>query len=256
MPSCRQQQVVVLRPPAFQDRNPQFLNEYGTESAKHGDTAPAADAKSVYTCWRVPHHLTNIHWQQLLKQHSQHLMAQQLVLVQPGSRVMQVLGKFERRKFIHVLVPCMSSRAFGSQQAAGTLPPGSYFHLPRFNLEFELQTNGRLASKDFKDYVLACEQQLVSQPATEAEALAAGAAATTSGVLYTLPGLVQYLVLQHQPCSNAAAMPGSGRSSTLVLVPAGQVVRNNQGTDGQATTTVGVALDARSGAQLKVKMFA
>lgn len=87
MLSCRQQQVIVLRPPAFQDHTPQFMIKYVSDSAKHGDTAD-----SMYTCWRVPHHLTTIHWQQLLKQHAQHLMVQQLVLLQPGSHIMHVLG--------------------------------------------------------------------------------------------------------------------------------------------------------------------
>jgi hypothetical protein len=262
--ACREERVIILRPPDFQDHSAQFIIRYNTAAAAEAaaaavaTTAASCGQQASYTCWRVPHHLSSSsqHWWQLLTQPKlqAQLTAQQLVLMQPGSRIMHVLSKFEQLQFVHVFAPAESSSSSSKVQAVRA---GTCFELPRFGLEFELQQDGKLASKGLRGYELAEQQQLVSQ--SKANQYGAAAAQQHAACSYTLPDFTQYLVLQRKcgdssSSSSAAVLPGSGRSSTLVLVPAGGVVRSgsSSSSSGYATERIGITLDATSNADLKV----
>eukprot|EP00775_Hariotina_reticulata_P015340 gene15340-biopygen15855 len=236
--ACREEEVIVLRPPTFQEHSAQFIIKYtpttaaGTLQTQAGQTislTQTADCPAAYTCWRVPHHLrTATHWQQLLTGHAAAMCAQQLVLLQPDSHIVHVLSKFEQPQFIHAYVPGDHNQQLQPQPLAA----GSSLHLPRFDLEFELQPDGRIFSKDFRQYVLADRQQLVAPTAPPK---------TTTDqpcdVQYKLPGFSQYLVLTlmttNSSCNSAtrtaADVTGLTCSSTLVLMPIGQVQRNVAG---------------------------
>jgi hypothetical protein len=108
-------------------------------------------------------------WQQLLQQPSnaQQLQAAHLVLLQQ-SAILPVLGKFELLQFIHAYAPgancqhsatatSVSSSTSSGNQATWQLR----LELPRFSLEFELQQDGQLLSRDHSGFKLSCCQQLV-----------------------------------------------------------------------------------------------
>ena len=145
--------------------------------------------------------------------------------------VLAVLGKMEPPQFIHTYQgleretrppslmpqPNLTDEAKQQQQR-----PSFAFELPRYGLEFKLHGN-KLHSLDFKEYVLAEQQQLVSsEPDTHSS-------------LYTLPGLQKYLVLHSS---------AESRRADLVLVPAGGVTLGGSnkvgggGQDGQVTVQV------------------
>jgi hypothetical protein len=241
--ACREEQVIILRPPDFQHHSPLFIIKYNTAAAASGQQA-------TYTCWKVPHHLScdSQHWWQLLTQPQlqQQLAAQQLVLMQPGSRIMHVLSKFEQLQFVHVFVPADDS----SSSKVQAVPAGSCFELPRFGLEFELQQDGKLASKGLKGYELAEQQQLVMKH--EQKQLATAEQQQPAAVDYTLPDFTRYLVLRPSSSSSSVVLPGVGRSSTLVLVPAGNVCRSSSGSSGYGAERIDITLHGASSADLKV----
>jgi hypothetical protein len=250
--ACREEQVIILRPPDFQDHSAKFIIRYNTAAAAAATAATGFGQHASYTCWLVPHHLSSSlqHWWQLLTQPQ---LQQQLVLMQPGSRVMHVLSKFELLQFVHVFAPAESGSSSSKVQAVRA---GTCFELPRFGLEFELQQDGKLASKGLRGYELAEQQQLVSQH--EAHRCEAAAAQQHAACNYTLPDFTQYLVLQRKcgdssSSSSAVMLPGSGRSSTLVLVPAAGVVRSGgSSSSGYAAERIDITLDGASNADLKV----
>jgi hypothetical protein len=278
--------VIVLRPPAFQEHSLHFIIKYipvlqpiktagiSQAQANSNSLAITSDCPAAYTCWRVPHHLvTSTHWQQLLTQHAAAVSAQQLVLMQPDSPVMHVLSKFEQPQFIHAYVPggshSSSLSAIKEEDSSWQLQPqplaaGSSLHLPRFNLEFELQPDGIISSKEFQHYVLADTQQLVEIAAVTAPESTTPQA---SSVQYKLPGFSQYLVLRLMTASSdssgtgvtsssASVTPGMNRSSSLVLMPVGEVLRScaGGGGAGYAAEQVTIKLSSASKAVLKVSI--
>jgi hypothetical protein len=164
---------------------------------------------------------------------------------------MHTLSKFEQLHFVHVFAPG-SSTAGSSSSKVQAVSAGTCFELPRFGLTFELQQDGVLASKDYSGYVLAEQQLLVSQQQQQL-----GATASQYACTYTLPEFTQYLVLQSRLDSSSsssagsAAQPGAGRSSTLVLVPAGGVCRSGS-SSGRGHERIDINLDGASGAALNV----
>jgi len=197
--------------------------------------------------------------------------------MQPDSPVMHVLSKFEQPRFIHAYVPggshsstlsAMKKEKKRKKSCCWQLQPrplaaGSSLHLPRFNLEFELQPDGIIFSKDFQHYVLADRQQLVE---TAAVAAPQSTTAQASSVQYKLPGFSQYLVLRLMTASSdsssngvtsssASVTPGMNRSSSLVLMPVGEVQRScagGGGGAGYAAEQVTIKLSSASQAVLKV----
>jgi hypothetical protein len=255
--ACRQEHAIVLRPPSFQDHNPQFIIKFDTAAAAAaaaGSAAAAAGQQAVYSCSKIPHHpSTTSHWWQLLTQQQQQ---QLLVLMQPGSRIMHVLSKFEPQlQFIHAYVPSDSVACSNSSSSTvHAVPVGADFELPRFGLEFKLQLDGKLGAKD---YVLAEQQQLAylstqkqSNPAIPWQHAACA---------YTLPEFSQYLVLESKRNSSSssstssAVLPGAGRSSMRLLIPAGDVCRSSSSSSGGwGQERIDINLDGASGAALNV----
>lgn len=219
----RQHKIIVLRPHAFQQHTTQFI-------IKHSRGRPG-DSPSSYACWRVPYHLQDRHWLELINNHRHILAEQRLVLEQQLSHVLAVLSRFESQTYIHVY----QSTGQHTTGSAGTSSRVlMVFDMPRFGLEFELHSDSILASRDFKGYCLDECQQLAEY--------------TADGfVSYTLPDFQQYLVLRRCQRLTAGAVPGSGRADMLVLVPSGLVQPGWAGAG-----KVAVAVDESCGAKLQV----
>jgi hypothetical protein len=110
-------------------------------------------------------------WQQLLQQagHAQQLQAAHLVLLQQ-SAILPVIGKFEQLQFVHVYAsgtdrpagcPYSATSASSTTDSIAQASWQLRFELPRFSLEFELQQDGRLLSRDHSGFKLSSCQQLV-----------------------------------------------------------------------------------------------
>lgn len=164
----------MLRPIDFQQHSVNFIIHY--DSSSNPQTPPQT---CPLRCWRVPHHLASIHWTKLLVSCSQQLQTRQLVLLS-GSKQLNILSKFEDKKYIHAFAPAEASTADSAGNspwsAAGSSVTSSsdsstnmgsgmllLFELPRYGLEFELLADGRMLSKDHSGYCLSRCQQLVTQ---------------------------------------------------------------------------------------------
>lgn len=222
--SFRRHGVILLRPQAFLQHSIHHIIR---------PRAISSSTRSLYGCWRIPSHLQNRHWLQLLPSNMPDLYQGQMVLPLSTPHVLEVLSVFEDKQFIHVYKGAQQQQATTGSTCSTSV---MLFELPRFGLEFELHSNGVLAPRDFKGYRLHKCQQLVSQ-------------AADGSAHYTLPDFVQYLVLQHSPELSSDVVPGSGRSDVLVLVPAGQV----QPVWSQARK-VTVVTNTSSNAKLKVSL--
>lgn len=230
---CRQHDVILLRPHAFQRHTINFIMRY---SAAYGCSSTAARGSrtlplaATYNCWQVPHHMQAQPWLNLLQNSS--LQECQLVLQNKKSHILHVLSKFEQQQFIHAYACSASSQQV--QHSSSSNQALMVFELQRFGLGFELHPQGQLLSRDFKGYCLHECQQLVHQ-------------ATGSTAQYTLPGFQQYLVLQRCNQLSSGVVPGSGRADVLVLVPAGRVSAGCTDAD-----RYWVEMDGASGAKLMV----
>ncbi|KXZ49831.1 hypothetical protein GPECTOR_19g282 [Gonium pectorale] len=184
---CRELQAIVLRPPNFQ----QHASDYVVRCASAAGTVQ-------YDCRRVPPHLRErVHWTDLLFPALFAELPYHLVL-QRGSAVQDtVLAKLEDPRFIHTY-------SDDSGQCV------VLYELPRYGLEFALQSDGQLTSRNFNGYRLRKRQQLVSE------------AAAGGGVQYTLREFERYLVLERSPGGSTVVL-GARRADELVLVPAGEV---------------------------------
>jgi hypothetical protein len=105
---CREYKTLVLRPKAFDNHHSHYIVRYSRQAGAAGD----------YRCWRVPLHLQEVHWRQLLQQHSAELQREQLVLLGDSSQVLAVLGKLEEQKFIHCYA--IGSESFDSVSTAAS----------------------------------------------------------------------------------------------------------------------------------------
>ncbi len=247
---------------------------------------PGRAARRSYSCWRVPAHLQDLPWQQLLGKRAWQL-GEQLV-VQTNSHIASVLAKLEEPRYIHCYsitttlassssgpagggpsisshvldLGCSSPMSTSSSEggsnmstgsAGGELAGGLLFELPRLGLEFELR-QGVLASRQYSGFTLGRQQQLVWQPEA-----AGGSGAAAPHLHYTLPGFSQYLVLEKlQPAAAAAAgaptaqQQSRAAAATLVLVPAGAVLPPwNSGAAG----VVRVQVDGACGTRVQVRWF-
>lgn len=243
---CRDRRVIILRPPSFQQHAVHFVIECS-------DAAPGK--ASALSCWRVPHHLRSAPWQQLLDQHHGQL-TERLVLPQQLPLI-GVLSRLEAAACIHVFAPRNSDSSSGDSNSKGSSSSSPawrlLFELSRFGLEFELQRDGLVASRDHSGFSLSSCQRLVWQAPAGSAADAVTAAA--GGTCYTLPGFTQYLLLerQEQPGSSSSSssapvvVPG-GPGEQIVLVPAGEVLLQSGG--------VSVAVSNEADARLQVRTAA
>eukprot|EP00899_Mesostigma_viride_P005241 jgi/Mesvir1/14718/Mv05368-RA.1 len=173
---------VVFRPRGFRQHQASFVMECG--------------AGGTGSCWRVPEALC---WQPYtaLVGGLRDQLTQKLMLSRAGSEdpLLCVLDKFEPQRFIHIF-----------RKESAEAEPLVYFHLPRLKLEFVLQ-EGRVESLDYRGYVLASDQQLVSPVA--------------------LPEFIQYLVLQPSARSNFPSTRAAthGLPDTRVVMPQGFVAK-------------------------------
>jgi hypothetical protein len=143
---CREQNAMILRPRHFQSHDLKYLIHLERPNAA---LAPTPTLTS-YTCWRVPLHLQQQHWLDLLNTDAAKQLQDQLQLVD-GCKVLAILGKMESPEYIHsyLVVP-----------AGGGATAVKRFELARYGLEFELQ-DGQLTSCDYQGYKLRLQQQLV-----------------------------------------------------------------------------------------------
>lgn len=244
---CRNTNIIVLRPKDFQRHNVQFLIHCSPATAPpKAAGAHGSSTASTFSCWRVPHHLTAKPWLSLLKQkqHAQQLRAAQLVLLQHNP-ALDVLKKFERRGYIHAYVPACSAAATCKVNASNSSDGTSNtnwlmrFELPRFGLEFEVQHDGQILSRDRKGFRLSSCQQLVwearnvdattaSAPAMSVTSGSCGSGSASASSMYTLSTAVS--------ATTPGSAPGTSSSTT------------NASSDGRGTGRQGVARAASNAA--------
>lgn len=194
---------------------------------------------SEYACFRVPMHLHQQHWTNILSKRSE--LTDQLVLLQQqnASALQQIavtLAKLEQPQFMHVYVSSdetgpASTMVETSQACNRTL----LFELPRFGLEFQMRGSS-LVSLDYAGYQLSPCQQLVKLT---------GISGKSND--YTLAGFQQYLILLRNPEHSIISSHGNRRADRLVLVPSGPVVP-----DFKNLREAKVQLSASSGTAIKV----
>jgi hypothetical protein len=224
--ACRDQQLILLRPKDFQQHSLHYIirccTPASSAAAASAATAPSASSSSTLTCWRVPRHLMLQPWQQLLQQpqQAQQLQAAQLVLLQQ-SPILPVLGKFEQLQFVHAYAPgsgstsssgstpdpTISTRNRGSTQPSWQLR----FELPRFSLEFELQQDGQLLSRDHTGFKLSSCQQLVWQEGCQGLQAASD---SSSSIAFGRSDSTNSEDSVQTGCTAAAALAG-GQSSSI-----------------------------------------
>ncbi len=175
--ACREHAALLLRPPHFKEHDIDFVVQYDK-----GDLALLPDsARLPYDCYRVPPHLRQRHWTQLLQRpapsslsyytHGNHIaLADRMLLPGDGCHlVWSVLAKFEDPAFIHVYELSeeeggeeVAGRAADSSggRGGGSSPKPLVFELPRHGLEFVLRGSQAL-SRDYAGYRMRGLQQLV-----------------------------------------------------------------------------------------------
>ena len=152
--------VLVLRSKHFQSHDLKYLIHLNRKAA----LAPTPTLTS-YTCLRVPHHLQQLDWSELIDTEAAKQLQDQLRLVE-NCKVMDILGKMESPQFIHTYLvrPAAGGSSTAGQQQRGGRGLGATavmrFELARYGLEFELR-EGQLLSCDYQGYQLRAQQQLV-----------------------------------------------------------------------------------------------
>jgi hypothetical protein len=143
----RDQGVMVLRPVFFHSHEVKYVFYLDREAVLTPTPSP-----TFYTCWRVPHHLQEKDWSELISTQASKQLQEQLVLVDI-CKIMQVLSKMESQDYIHTYLTIPAG--------GGVTRPGDamLFELARYGLEFELQ-EGQLVSRDYQGYRLRLQQQL------------------------------------------------------------------------------------------------
>jgi len=143
---CRATETVIVRGTSFSRRDAQFIMLACTTLPAlkaSGTVIPNFAGSGGWLCCRVPDHQAKIGWVQLCK-----LLPgfDQLVLPQ-ASRALHVLSKFETLS--------------GLTHAYYTSPDGVLrLELPRYDLSFDMQGDGRLRSNNFLGFALGLQQQL------------------------------------------------------------------------------------------------
>ena len=233
----------MLRKRGFEEHDVHFLVQLLLPQVQQ-----EAESPQQQLCWRVPLHLRNRLWTQLLTAGSSDAAEITDVLLLNNSQTKQrVLAKFEEQHFIHTYLRGPSLQAILAQQPAagsrgggnGSGPGGALvFELPRYQLEFELR-GSTLCSCNYSSYVLAPAQQLVKP-----------CPSTPGGVEYTLPEFRQYLVLRQEAGKRLEV--GLEKPEQLVLVPVGAVQLSRSGAVASGAA-VWVEVSALAGAEHKVR---
>ena len=176
---CRKNKVVLFRGLKFFDRDADFILRL---------------TGNQWHCYRIPSHSRMEIWQKYLQgEIALQRSFDQLIKLQ--APLMEVLEKFENRKYIH----CYKSPNEKIEQI-GKIG----YHYPRFDLEFFFDPNStsnpqiKFLSRDYAGYHLSSEQQFSD----------------------TLLGFQRYLVLEHNE---------RGKNDTKVIIPHGNVVRDCEG---------------------------
>jgi hypothetical protein len=176
---CRERDVLVLRPPHFDDFDVHFI----LKSSCPGLAAAAErtrEGRSLWKCYRVPSQRRREHWLDLLGHTADF---DELTVIDPEiSVVLPILQKFEDMQFIHYYL-----------RDAGKV----VLEFPRYGLEFDLEPDGRLHSRNFEGFFLRGNQRFLD----------------------TLYGFEQYLILEAE----------ASHKQSKVLIPSGQVVKNDEG---------------------------
>ena len=256
--------TVLIRPPDFQSHEVDYiittLTAVGQKwpatavSSTGTSTASAAASRVVqYDCRRVPVHLRDRHWEDLLATDAAQQLTDRMVMLRGSALCEVILSRIEDPAYIHAYTSGVSgSASIGTapgRSAAGVVAVASsprlqlLLELPRYSLEFKLCESGRLHSLDYSGYCLRAGQQLVQGDAANATASTSddsNAAAKPLPVAFTLPGFYQYLVLERLPAGSGTESKGSAapppitaskRADLLVLVPRGGVGRDAAGWD-------------------------
>ena len=198
----REMQIVLLRPPSFDNRTVQFvLLKVNEASCVAWDRSLLQSVRSYviggpptikprggtsgWVCCRVPLYLEGKLWSELVSHigsFDQLVLADMARSTPAWLHVSKVLQAFEpNAQLIHILLNDHSTLIF---------------ELPRYGISFEL-IEGRLHSKDFRGFILASEQQFSDM----------------------LNGFEQYLVLERTE---------SDRAIQMVIIPEGIVTQNNE----------------------------
>ncbi len=229
MAGCRSESLLLFRPPSFLETTVQFLSQL--------ETVQESSLGVELKCWRVPPHLQDQHWQDVLDERSSELDVHLVLPV--DSHVKKVLGKFELDQdcihcFRRASPPSSRKRKRISDTCAPNDPaPRFLWELPRFNMEFELHSDGKIESRDYAGYQLGQAQQLVGTLPELADGSVAG-----SQNWYSLPEFKQYLVLVRQPSLSAHTTSAARRPDVLVIVPEGKVVMSSSSVDASVVVQV------------------
>ena len=158
----------------FQSQYCEYLIHLDREAA----LAPTPVLTS-YTCWRVPHHLQQLDWSELIDADAAQQLQHQLLLLLRNCKGMEVLSKVESPDYIHayLVVPSAgrgntaAEPEIPQQQGDGALGSAAvmWSELARYGLEFELR-DGQLVSCDYQGYTLRPQPQLLNVVRTPAAA--------------------------------------------------------------------------------------